>query len=74
LNQLQLNILLRASKAVTNGGSLVYSTCSWLVEENEAIVEQFLIMEQSFKLVSCSVLGSPAINSDTMFVATLKRL
>jgi 16S rRNA (cytosine967-C5)-methyltransferase len=42
LADLQRNLLLRASRAVRPGGVLVYSTCTVLPEENEAVVEAFL--------------------------------
>ena len=41
LPNLQLEILLKAASFVSDGGTLVYSTCSLLREENESIVKQF---------------------------------
>ena len=73
LTQLQLNILNTASKAVIKGGHLVYSTCSWIVEENEGVVTQFLQHHPEFSLVEKNLLGSPFENADTMFAAVLKR-
>ena len=42
LKDLQLKILSNVSKYVKSGGELIYSTCSVLNEENDALVENFL--------------------------------
>ncbi len=47
---LQLEILTRAAKAVKNGGSLIYATCSISPIENENVVESFLAEHPQFKL------------------------
>ena len=47
----QRTILKNASKLVTHGGSLVYSTCSLESEENEQICGQFLDESGEFELV-----------------------
>jgi 16S rRNA (cytosine967-C5)-methyltransferase len=74
LTQLQLSILTSASQAVISGGHLVYSTCSWLVNENENIVSKFLAQNPHFTLQQQNLLGSPKENSDTMFAAVLKKI
>ncbi len=71
LATLQLSILTAASKAVINEGHLVYSTCSWIEEENEGIVREFLKSNPKFSLVTQNLLGSPFENADTMFVAVM---
>ncbi len=45
---LQQDILRQASKLVTPGGKLIYSTCSMLPEENEAQIEEFLKSNPDF--------------------------
>jgi len=48
---LQFNLLKSGAKLVKNGGFLVYSTCSILIEENEEIIYKFLKQFTNFKLI-----------------------
>lgn len=48
LPELQLKILESASRCVKNGGTLVYSTCTLLREENQDVCERFLAENNSF--------------------------
>ena len=48
----QLKILEEYSKYVINGGTLVYSTCSLMAEENEEVVFNFLNRNSEFKPLS----------------------
>ena len=73
LNTLQQSLLRYAAEAVRPGGQLIYATCSWLTEENEAVVEAFLSTNDQYELVSSQVLGVPVTDSDSMFVAVLQR-
>ncbi len=73
LTTLQLRLLANAAKAVRAGGRLVYSTCSWLVEENEAVVERFLADHQHFRLQRMGLHGCPQVDADIMFSAVLLR-
>jgi len=51
INEQQLSILTAASKLLKPGGRLVYATCSILQEENQDIVNQFLLNENGFSLM-----------------------
>ncbi len=50
LNSLQKSILANSSKAVKNGGRLIYCTCSLLIKENEHILNEFLAKNKHFSL------------------------
>lgn len=73
LMKLQLQLLQNASRTVIPKGQLIYATCSWLVDENEKVVENFLHTNQNFQFISQEILGHPYQNSDTMFAAVLER-
>jgi 16S rRNA (cytosine967-C5)-methyltransferase len=71
LIQLQQQLLTNAAPAVRAGGHLVYATCSWQVSENEQQIEWFLQQNPQFSLQSQGLIGTPDLDSDTMFVAVL---
>lgn len=50
LPPLQLSILENAGKYLKPGGRVVYSTCTVLKEENESVVQQFLVAHPDFTL------------------------
>ncbi|SMP46886.1 16S rRNA (cytosine(967)-C(5))-methyltransferase RsmB [Anoxynatronum buryatiense] len=50
LPQLQYQMLENAGKMVRNEGVLVYSTCTYLRRENDAVLERFLDNHPNFKL------------------------
>ena len=56
LAELQLAILRSVAPALKPSGALVYSTCTLLPEENEAVVEAFLRDAPGFRLVPRSAL------------------
>jgi 16S rRNA (cytosine967-C5)-methyltransferase len=59
---LQSRLLENAAAHVRPGGSLVYSTCSISVEENEGVVEGFLMGHPEFKIVEANPrLGAPGL-------------
>jgi 16S rRNA (cytosine967-C5)-methyltransferase len=90
LAEVQAAILNNAAAVVKPGGTLVYSTCTLLPEENEAIVEAFLKTAENFAPVSADrvpaevrrVVGSDGVlrclphrhDSDGFFAARLERL
>lgn len=59
----QLKILESACEAVRQEGVLVYSTCTFSIEENEAVVEAFLCRHPGFVLEDSGVsFGRPAFS------------
>ncbi len=82
---LQLQLLTNAAAAVKVGGTLVYSTCSMLRAENQAVVEQFLAANPEFALTPHDdpLGGTPSLgmtqiwpwqgNCDAMFTAKMTR-
>ncbi len=51
----QLAVLDSASGALKDGGTLVYSTCTFSKYENEDVIERFLDTHRDFELVDCGV-------------------
>ena len=70
LPPLQKAILSSAAKAVKPGGVLVYSTCTIVPEENQAVVEDFLAAHPSFVLEKTGSL-LPGKKRDDMMVQLL---
>ncbi|EGM70544.1 RsmB/NOP family class I SAM-dependent RNA methyltransferase [Shewanella sp. HN-41] len=81
---LQLDILSRSSKAVKQGGLLVYATCSLSPIENEEVVKAFLEQHSEFQLMPVRhpftgeqtemlTIWPFEANSDGMFVAKMQR-
>ncbi len=70
---LQKQLLTQAALAVRPGGYLVYGTCSWLVEENERLVEQFLAANPHFQCRGMYLFGNPDQDADTTFGAVLEK-
>lgn len=51
----QLSILDSAANALKDGGTLVYSTCTFSIYENENVIKRFLGNHKDFELVDSSV-------------------
>jgi 16S rRNA (cytosine967-C5)-methyltransferase len=49
-------ILASSAKLLKPGGRLVYATCSFLPEENQEIIENFLATHTQFTLLNCGEL------------------
>lgn len=61
LPQLQLALLQAAAHCVRPGGTLVYATCSFLREEDEDVLERFLMEGIGANFVVAPVAEAPAI-------------
>ena len=59
LVEIQQQILRRAAATLRPGGTLVYSTCTLLAEENEAVVEGFL--EEAKDFIPCEPEALPEV-------------
>ncbi len=70
---LQLKILTAVHPHVKRGGKLIYATCSVFRDENEDVVKRFLENVVGFTLLQSSIVGSPALDSDTMYFAVMRR-
>ncbi len=64
LNRTQLKILDNAKHFVRSGGELIYVTCSFLKDENELIIEEFLKNSKDFSLISADVRFRENISED----------
>jgi len=52
LAEVQRSLLDRAAEVVAPGGSLIYSTCTVMREENEEVIEPFLERSPEFRLAT----------------------
>jgi 16S rRNA (cytosine967-C5)-methyltransferase len=60
--EIQRQMLGKSAENVKAGGTLIYSTCSITVEENEMIIEQFLKQHPEFSLAEITpTLGLPGL-------------
>ena len=68
----QLRMLQVASARVKRAGRLVYSTCSFLEEENEQVIEAFLASPQGLGFSPITLHRTELAGADKHFVATLR--
>ena len=88
ISDIQFDILKTCSKYLKKNGTLVYSTCSMLKEENDAIIEKF-IKEEKFETVNIEeqipnefskittnnmIQFLPSQNHDGFFITMLKKI
>ena len=73
LAELQQKLLASAAKFVKPSCPIVYSTCSLEPEENEGVVEGFLVSHPDFKCVAMRSLLPPRDKMDGAFVASLRK-
>ncbi|HZJ86336.1 MAG TPA: 16S rRNA (cytosine(967)-C(5))-methyltransferase RsmB [Erysipelotrichaceae bacterium] len=74
LVKLQADILDSAVLMVKVGGELIYSTCTLNKKENERQVERILNLNDNFDLLSEEVIFGFENNSDSFYIAKLKRI
>ena len=74
LRATQLDLLRRAAPLLKRGGTLVYSTCSLELEENQDVIEEFLREQIGFKLEARREFIPFADEVDGAFVAKLRKL
>ena len=70
---LQSEILSSAARTLKRGGTLLYSTCTIMRRENQAVVEKFLAAHEDFQLVEMKTLLPHVTNTDGFFSAKLIR-
>lgn len=73
IKNIQKEILVDYSKMTKPGGSLIYSTCSILTEENRAQVDAFLETHPEFTLVEEKILTPYKNGTDGFYMARLQR-
>ncbi|MCL2575294.1 MAG: RsmF rRNA methyltransferase first C-terminal domain-containing protein [Defluviitaleaceae bacterium] len=70
---IQKGILREASKMLTSGGFIVYSTCTFNRIENEGIIDDFLQQNPDFKLIEIKRIFPHLQRGEGHFVAVLRR-
>ncbi|KAM0678044.1 rRNA (cytosine-C5-)-methyltransferase nop2 [Binucleata daphniae] len=61
--KLQKELIMKGFKNLKINGTMIYSTCSFLVEENEAVVDYLLKKKIGAKLVECENVGKNGYTS-----------
>ncbi len=72
LQDLQGHILRNVLPHLKPEGEIIYATCSWFVEENEAVTEK-AARELGLTILDEGLKGLPMHDSDTLFASRLKR-
>lgn len=74
LGRIQSAILSCAASYVAPGGRLIYSTCTLLKAENEAVTAAFLAAHDGFRLLGEPVLQWPGRAGDGFYYAVMERM
>ena len=69
----QRDILEHAALTVREGGVMVYSTCTFSIEENENVIDDFVIAHPEFSLENTERLWPHRIEGEGHFVAKLRK-
>ncbi|MCH9031747.1 MAG: RsmB/NOP family class I SAM-dependent RNA methyltransferase [candidate division Zixibacteria bacterium] len=70
MKRIQKRMLDHAASLVSPGGILVYSTCSIIREENDQVVEEFLLSHKEFQLESAKKFWDKRVVSERGFLKT----
>ncbi len=70
LAKIQSRMIDKAARLVKPGGVMVYSTCTIIRDENDQVVEEFLLRHKEFELDSASEFFDEALVSERGFVKT----
>ena len=70
LAHIQTNMIDRAAKMVKPGGVLVYSTCTIIRQENDQVIEEFLLQNKEFEIDSALPYFDKELVSERGFVKT----
>ena len=73
LNKLQLNILESCSKLLNPNGRMVYSTCSLEQEENEFLLDKWILSNKNFYLKKSIKIFPPDTLTDGGYAALICR-
>lgn len=74
ITETQAKILENGSRYVMDGGTLVYSTCTLLKDENEDMIKKFLKQNRHFRLEEEKYFLPDGKGSDGFFVAKMRRI
>ncbi len=70
LSEIQAKLIRHAADLVTPGGILVYSTCTIIRDENDSVVEEFLLDRPDFEIDPPGKAIDPELVSERGFVKT----
>jgi len=74
LSKIQATMIDRAARLVKPGGVLVYSTCTIIRQENDQVVEEFLLRNKQFSVASGAEFFPEELVNDRGFVKTYPNL